>query len=119
MANPRPIFPTKRDALIYEAKIRRLILRPLFRNMRAGLTETYSAAHILWQLSQQAFAPPFNSGVVAGEVATFMQYLSNKHRKQLIASFRRALGVDIRPILTDPQVQVWMSAKIRENVALH
>ena len=36
VANPRPIYMSKRDAAIYEAKLRRLILRPLFRQMRAG-----------------------------------------------------------------------------------
>ena len=109
---------SKRDAAIYEAKLRRLILRPLFRQMRAGLTEAYSAAELLQQLSRNAYTPPFKRDLVAGEVATFMQYLSGKHRQQLIDTFRRALGVDIRSILTAPQVQAWMSQKVQENVAL-
>ena len=44
--------------------------------------------------------------------------LEKHHRDKSISTFRTALGVDITPFLTQPEVAEWMGRKIDENVAL-
>ena len=40
------------------------------------------------------------------------------HRKRIIQTFKAALGVDIRPFLTHPEIAAFMSRKVSENVDL-
>ena len=40
------------------------------------------------------------------------------HRARVIASFRAALGVDVRPLLSSPAVNAFMTQKVGENIDL-
>ena len=46
-ADPTPIRPRRRDEREYERRLRRLVLDPLFRNLRSGLTAAGSAAQAI------------------------------------------------------------------------
>ena len=118
MATPTPIHPTQRHAAAFEAVLRRTVLRPLFRNFRAGLSTAAGAAELIRRLDNLAFDPRIRAGLVDGEVRAFYQRMQQWHRKRLITTFRSALAVDIRGVLNDPPVHAWMSRKIKENVDL-
>ena len=118
MANPKPIHPSVRDGLVYEARLRRLVLRPLFRNLRAGLSQASAAAQLLAELHGGAFQSTVSNDLIAGEVGAFMRGLSLKHKRMLIRSFQTALAIDITGVLGEAPIQTWMAARIKENVAL-
>ena len=116
-ASPSPIDPRRSDEERYERELRRIVLSPLFRNLRSGLSRAAAAGMafealrgLVWNASME--------GLVEEEVAAQAARLGGYHRDRLIQTFRAALGVDIRPVLSDDAIRPLMDAWRRENVSL-
>ena len=115
-ADPAPIGPRRSDEQEYEGRLRRLILAPLFRSLRSGLSHAASASQSIAALDGVDWTLP--EGLVAEEVAARAARLDGYHRARLIQTFRAALGIDIRPTLNDDAIRPLMDAWRRENVSL-
>ena len=116
-ASPSPIDPRRSDEERYERELRRIVLSPLFRNLRSGLSRAVAAGMafetlrgLVWNASMER--------LVEEEVAAQAARLDGYHRDRLIRTFRSALGVDIRPVLNDDAIRPLMDAWRRENVSL-
>lgn len=117
---PAPVFPRLLDMRMYNRIMRREVLDPLFVRLRTRLAKV-AAADQAYRVMGDVF-----QGAQAGRVwrvprqhiQKYLNDLQGWHRVQVIASFRKALGVDIRPVLQEPPVQAFMRARVAENVAL-
>ena len=115
-ADPTPIRPRRRDEREYERRLRRLVLDPLFRNLRSGLTAAGSAALAIAILDNMPL--PDLGDIPEAEAARQMARLNAWHRERLVSAFRAALGVDIRPLLLESGIREAMESAIAENVNL-
>ena len=115
--NPGPVRPRRKDERAYEAMIRREVLDPLFRQLRAGLVDATGLAQALRRIDEAAFVN-LGRGLPEAEIAAVLQSVEGYHRERLIKTFRSALGVDIRPLLAEPQVATFMAQKVSDNVDL-
>ena len=115
--NPGPVNPRKKDEKAYERAIRKEVLDPLFRQLRAGLVGVVSLAQALRQIDADAFVN-VGRGLPVDEIREALQRVEGYHRARIIKTFRSALGVDIRPLLAQPPVDVFMAHKVSENVDL-
>ena len=117
---PRPINgvgPRRIDERLYARNLRRLALNPLMAQLRSGLSEASAASQAL-EIIDGVFRGWHTAGLVEEEVVAHSGRLSGYHRKRLIQTFRAALGVDIRPVLSDAAIEPLMTAWRRENVSL-
>ena len=115
--NPGPVRPRRKDERAYEAMIRREVLDPLFVQLRAGLVDATGLAQALRRIDEAAFVN-LGRGLPEAEIAAVLQSVEGYHRERLIKTFRSALGVDIRPLLAEPQVAAFMAQKVSDNVDL-
>ena len=115
-ADPLPIGSRHADQAAYERAIRRVVLEPLMRQLRAGLSRAAAASQAIAALDGVGWTLP--EGLVAEEVAAHAARLDGYQRNRLIRSFRSALGVDIRPLLNDDAIRPLMDAWRRQNVSL-
>ena len=118
--NPRPVKPRVKDAKAYEAAVRKKYLTPLFTNVESRMADVV-AANQVWRVMDDIVgalvAKPHN-GVPVEAIQQSIDGMNGYHRKKVIDTFRRALGVDIRPLLTEPAIRQFMNQKVRENVGL-
>ena len=117
---PRPVNgvgPRRLDERVYARNLRRLALNPLMAQLRSGLSEASAASQAL-EIIDGVFRGWHTAGLVEEEVVAHSGRLSGYHRKRLIQTFRTALGVDIRPVLSDAAIEPLMTAWRRENVSL-
>ena len=91
---------------------------PLLSDIRAGVTEAASASLAIdaidgvdWDRGQQI-------GLVEDEIAAQSARLQGYHRDRLIQTFRTALAVDIRGVLSEPEIENMMAVWREENVRL-
>ena len=117
-ASVPPIKPRPRDAREYERALRRRVLRPMMRQVRSGLSEATAAAEAIERLDKVPLRMSRRDGLVAKEIAAHAKRLEGYHRRRLISTFRNALGVDIRPVLQEPEIRTLMNAWRRENISL-
>ena len=115
-ADPTPIRPRRRDEQEYERRVRRLVLDPLFRSLRSGLTAAGSAAQAITILDNMPL--PDLGDIPQTEAARQMVRLNAYHRERLVSAFRAALRVDIRPLLLDSGIREAMESAVAENVNL-
>ena len=118
--NPNPVRPRVKDAKAYERALRRRYLDPMFRKMQKRLATAEGATqafHGMDEVVSEILALP-RSGVPTREIQRAINRLEGYQRKRVIETFRAALGVDIRPFLTHPEVAAFMSQKVAENVDL-
>ena len=113
---PSPIGPRSADERVYERAIRRVVLAPLMRQLRSGLSRAAAASQLIAVLNGVDWTLP--EGLVAEEVAAQSARLSGYHRRRLIQAFRSALRVDIRPMLNEAAIEPLMSAWRRQNISL-
>ena len=113
-----PVHPRALDARRYDRNLRRVLLRPLMRRIRVGLSAAVAAAEAIETLDGVPLRTTRCEGLVDSEVARQARRLNGYHRRELIATFRDALGVDIRPVLDDEAIRPLMDAWRRENVDL-
>lgn len=117
-ADVEPIHPRKRDEQRYYRGTWRIVLRALMREIRAGLSTAVAAAEAIERLDGVPLTTARRQGLMASEVNKQARRLNGYHRRQLIDTFRAALGVDIRPVLDDEAIRPLMDAWRRENVSL-
>ena len=113
-----PVGPRRLDERAYEQALRQIILAPLMRSLRRGLSEAAAAGQAFDALRGVVGDHDRMERLVAREVAAHAARLDGYHRRRLIQTFRAALGVDIRPVLSDTAIQPLMDAWRRENVRL-
>ena len=118
MPTPNPVNPRRKDERAYEAALRRGVLAPLMRSLRSGLHEAAGAAVALDLLERGFSKMPLSEAAWSEAVAAQARRLDGYHRSRLVQSFRAALGVDIRPVLSDDAIRPLMDAWRRENVSL-
>ena len=120
MANPRPVRPRKKDAKQYERELRKTFYDPMFARLRGKLATAAASTDAYYALRQnlsEIVARP-RSGVPLEVVQSNITRMSNYNKYRLWRSFRAALGVDIRPLLTDAAVRSFLNQRIAENVDL-
>ena len=118
--NPKPARPRVKDAKAYEAAIRKKYLTPLFTNVESRMADVV-AANQVWRVMDDivgALAAKPHNGVPVEAIQQSIDGMNGYHRKKVIDTFRRALGVDIRPLLTEPAINAFMNNKVTENVNL-
>ena len=112
---PGPVRPRVKDEKAYEAALRQAYLDPIFARLQARLAQVQSAKEV-WPLINQALAdiPNVPRDVVEGELEGIRAYHIARFRR----TFKSALGVDIKPLLSEMPVNIFMRQKIAENVGL-
>ena len=115
---PNPVQPRRLDERHYEQALRRIVLEPLMRKLRAGLTRAAAAADVLDAIRGVPVDTSRTDLLVADEVAAQARRLRSYHTRRLIQTFRAALGIDIRPTLQDAAIEPLMAAWRRENIRL-
>lgn len=110
----------KRYERSYERALTRLYLRPFFAFLRAGLASASASDQIYGILENRVrnFADRAYGGVPADEVQKQLARMEHYNRDRTIATFRSALGVDVRRLLTRPEVRLFMAERVMENVNL-
>ena len=116
--NPNPVNPRRLDERAYEKALRRGVLARLLAELRSGLSEAGTTSLALEAITQIFRRFGQTAGLAEREVAAQATRLSGDHKKRLIQTFRAALGVDIRPVLSDAAIEPLMTAWRRENVSL-
>ena len=120
MADPNPVRPRLKDAKKYERLLRTRYVDPMFVQLGDALARVAAinqAYHALRDVVRKMEALPVG-GVPVDEIQKHLLSLEGYHRAQLIKSFRSALGVNIVPYLTRPEVAAYMTRRIGENVDL-
>ena len=117
---PGPVRPRRADERRYDADIRRTFLNPLFARLRARLAEAV-AANQAWGAMEEVFrgvAAEPREGVPIEEIERNLWRMEGYNREQIKRVFRRALAVDIRPMLAEAPIRIFLDARISENVDL-
>ena len=122
MANrrPRPIHPRLAQARRYEAAIRRTYLDPVFRRFTSQLAHV-SALNQVWgalAAGLRATEALPRAGVPIEMIEHHLDRIRDYHRERVLSTFRSAFGVNIAPLLTEPQIAEFMAGKVAENVDL-
>ena len=118
--NPKGVGPRVKEARAYNAALRQAWLDPFLNRMRgrlaaaAAINQAYAA---LEQGLQAIEALPV-SGIPVVLIENSLQAVRLYNRERLFQTFRTALGVDIRPLLTEAAVQAHMTEAIAANVDL-
>ncbi len=115
---PNGVGPRRVDERAYERALRRIILTPYMRQLRDGLSRTAAASIALDAINRVFWDRGQTDLLVESEVAAHAARLSGYHKRRLIQTFRTALGIDIRPVLSDVAIQPIMAAWRRENIGL-
>ncbi len=115
---PNPVNPRRLDERAYDKVLRRSVLAPLLTQLRSGLSEATTVSLALETITHIFRGFGQTGGLAEAEVATHATRLSGYHKKRLIQTFRAALRVDIRPVLSDAAIEPLMTAWRRENVSL-
>ena len=117
-AAPLPVPPLNAHALAYERELKRVVLRPLMRNLRSGLNTAVAAAEAIETIDGVPLTTARRERLVNSQVNAQAKKLNGYHRRKLIQTFRAALGVDIGPVLNDAQIKPLMDAWRQENIDL-
>ena len=118
--NPKGIGPRVKDAKAYEQALRVGYLDPFISNMRGRLA-TVTAVNQAYQGLQQGLQQWLDlerSGLSTPLIAERLQAVNAYNRSRFIQTLRTAIGVDIRPFLTDAVVNAHMVEAIAANVEL-
>ena len=112
-----PVRPLRRHEREYEARLRREVLNPVRDNLRAKLRQAQAISAALGALAEDPLAG-FAIEAVSEIVLTHFARVNRYHRDRLRKAFASAVGVDIRPFLTEPAVQQALGQRVVENVDL-
>ena len=118
--NPKGIGPRVKDAKAYEQALRVGYLDPFISNMRGRLA-TVTAVNQAYQGLQQGLQQWLDlerSGLSTPLIAERLQAVNAYNRSRFIQTLRTAIGVDMRPFLTDAVVNAHMVEAIAANVEL-
>ena len=117
---PTPIKPRIKDEKAYRRAINKAYVAPMLNGLRDKLAQAVAASQA-YKITNDYFAGGLAQPVRDVPVGLIQQWLDRVrgyHKSRLIRTFRSALGVDISPVLTEPEIDVFMRATLAENVAL-
>ena len=101
----------------YEKQLKKSILDPLFVQLSAGLEDAVNLADSIRKIDVEI--ANYNIGNKAQVTAiSAMTLLNHYHRRKMIADFRLALGVNIRPVLDEAIINTFITKKVSDNVDL-
>ena len=113
-----PIRPLTRDALTYEAQLRRELLNPLHQRVQRRIADSRRTYFAIRQAIAAIPADPQLASMAAAAAQRHMDevkaYHTDKFRKQML----RFLGVDILPMALPDGMRTYMQQAIRTNVDL-
>ena len=98
--------------------MRRVLLGPMMTDISAGVTEAASVSVALDEINGVDWDRYQRVGLVDDEIAAQSVKLQGYHKDRLVQTFRTALGVDIRGVLADAEIDSLMSVWREENVRL-
>ena len=118
--NPRGIGARRADERAYEKALRQAYFNPFVRLMQRALAQAEAAnqAYRAMDVAVQEMAARPQQGIPVELIQAELNRMEGWHRARVISSFRAALGVDVRPFLTSPAVNAFMTQKVAENVSL-
>ena len=112
-----PVRPRRLDEREYEKRIRTAVLNPAMRGLRSNLSYANSIAEALRIIATSLDFDIYNDAALSA-AGDFTDRVSQYHLRRMLATFRSALGVDIRPLLQDTAIQPLLRQRIAENVDL-
>lgn len=117
---PRAIRPRVADARAFEQALRIAYLNPFIRSMQDGLAKAAAANQAYRTMDDvvEKMAARPQHGIPTELIQKHLDRMEGRHRKDVITSFRTALGVDVRPFLSRPEVAAYMRQKVAENADL-
>ena len=118
MPDPPPVRPRVIDANAYNQVLREGMLKPLFRSLSAGLERAATAADAYEELRRRAPPPDYADDTIRSTVDVQAARMDDYHRARTIATFQRALTVDVASVLNDAETRVWMNGWRVHNVSL-
>ena len=118
--NPKGIRPRVKDEKQYERELREKFFNPFIEGMQQRLARATAATDVYYALDaglEEITLRP-KEGVPEPLIRKQINHMERYHRTKLFSTFRSALGVDIRPFITQPAVEAFMRNKVSENVDL-
>ena len=100
----------------YEKLLRKHILTPFYKSLRANLSEAAGAAQAYYAVGNMP--APDITGLHRSTVDKYFRRLAKKHRHQIIKTFREALGVDVGILLNEGPILQELELRVIENVDL-
>ena len=116
----RPIRPRQKDARAYYRSLDRIVRRTIFSRLHDRLA-TVESVRQAYRATDEVF-----EGLRADEarwlrrdvIQRHLDQMEGYHRARLIQTFRTALSVDVSSVLSNPEVNRFMTDKVAENVDL-
>ena len=118
MPDPQPVRPRRKDETEYYRRLKRELSDPMMVEIRAGVSEAASVSEALDSINGVDWDRYQRAGLVDDEIAAQSVKLQGYHRDRLIQTFRASLGVDIRGVLAEAEIDSLMSVWREENVRL-
>ncbi len=119
MTRPKPIKPRETEAKALADLVVTYVVRPSFRQLVAQLSGLSLQAALAFaqklsrtELVDEGAAVPFE------KVAAVFSAIQTRHQTETITSFKLALDIDIRSVLRETEVKLWLEKKTDEYVAL-
>ena len=107
--------PRVKDEMRYYRWTRLNILIPLFDAFGNDFTSAPNAAAAFITLDRIPLQIPMTT---RDEVRSILSDMDGYHRRRFIQTFRNGAQIDVRPFITRPEVDAFLSRKVEENVAL-
>lgn len=107
------VKPRVKDARVYYTRGREILLNPLF-----GLVRSRLAAVSSLEQAVASVADARTVGVQLDFIGATVDEIELYHLNRFSQTFRSAFSVDVRPLLTRPEVDMHLQRAIRENVDL-
>lgn len=107
-----------KDQKAFEEALRRAYLTPFLTDMQRRLA-TVTALNQVYAALQAGVAVQIakpNAGIPTQLIVEALNRVRDHNRERVFKAFRRALGVDVRPLLTDVAVQPYMREKTVESI---
>ena len=117
---PKGVRPLVKHSRAYEQAMKREFLDPWMDQLRSRLataTSVSDAYHFLNQAVAVLEATP-RAGIPITVIIEALGRVRDYNRSRMFSTFRSALGVDIRPFLSDVAIQPFMAEKVVENIDL-
>ena len=117
---PKGVRPLVKHSRAYEQAMKREFLDPWMNQLRGRLataTSVNDVYHFLNQAVAVLEATP-REGIPITQIIESLGRVRDYNRSKLLATFRSALGVDIRPFLQEAGIQQYMAQRVVENIDL-
>ena len=112
------ISPDNGSARVYSADIRRHVVNPFVRRLEAGIKRAGRDYFAIRQLIKDLPQDPALTTMSTAVARKHINKMAALHKKKFTKRMSKALGVDIRPILSDTRVAPFIQQRIIANVDL-